>query len=872
MAIKIEIPGVGEVSVEGAAQEDTMQAILAAVSKSDKSKQAEEKKLKKANEDAAKAMSKVKTGLEDLEDELASAADEAKSSSGRGAKAVDELANASKQTVKNLGGFAATLALTATSVAVGFAKNFNDNAANPIAVGAALLNTGIDLLGAGLKIGVEAVSAFGGALVGAIPLIGGGLQRGVDGMAAVAKEVIDLSTTVLKAGNEMMSAEFQMTTKVMADMAKSGASFAGGMTEMRQIANESGIGIEQFGKVIANSRDSITGMGLSATEATYRLSKGMGALTTTFGKSGNSLRGEMLALGYRYEQQGEMMAAYAANQRTAGRLKHMTDTELAQGTAQYAKDLKVLADITGKDAKKAMEDAQTVSLEADVMAQLKPEEKEKFIKAYASMPDYAKKGFLQYVSSGGQAISDATTNILMNQNSKVEDLIKGTFDGIKDSSKSATQIQNETLKRASAAGVAQRELNAAQGNQIAFANRMNGGLSEYATAINQVSASALYNADAVDASATAAEKMSKTHDPVTEGFTKATEAVVSFQMQMANLATDLMPQYATAIGIATEKTAKIVTAAMQLASGKINMKQFGELMGITEKKSKTVEDTLREDREKKEDALAESQAKLTNGHGLMSKAAGTDFSQSDLQKGPEVAAEIKERKAALKEAQEAEKKLTLAKETYATGLRDTMKALRPKATDEEKMEARYKYNQKFKDDSAAGNIVDTQELDISTRSKVNAKGMADLLSLPTKPIPAPTEKKEEKVTTETPAEKVTTGTPAAPAEKVVEPIPAPTEKKEEKVTTGIPADNIATPKKKGFAKGGISVGPTSGYHELLHGTEAVVPLPDNKSIPVKLDSSSLNATLHEHTGILNNILLAMNKNNTLSSGILQNSY
>jgi hypothetical protein len=58
----------------------------------------------------------------------------------------------------------------------------------------------------------------------------------------------------------------------------------------------------------------------------------------------------------------------------------------------------------------------------------------------------------------------------------------------------------------------------------------------------------------------------------------------------------------------------------------------------------------------------------------------------------------------------------------------------------------------------------------------------------------------------------------------------------------------------------------------LHGTEAVVPLPDNKSIPVKLDSSSLNATLHEHTGILNNILLAMNKNNTLSSGILQNSY
>jgi hypothetical protein len=832
MAIKIEIPGVGEVSVEGAAQEDTMQAILAAVSKSDKSKQAEEKKLKKANEDAAKAMSKVKTGLEDLEDELASAADEAKSSSGRGAKAVDELADASKQTVKNLGGFAATLALTATSVAVGFAKNFNDNAANPIAVGAALLNTSIDLLGAGLKIGVEAVSAFGGALVGAIPLIGGGLQRGVDGMAAVAKEVIDLSTTVLKAGNEMMSAEFQMTTKVMADFAKSGASFAGGMTEMRQVANESGIGIEQFGKVISSSRESIVGMGLSVTEATHKLSRGMGALTTTFGKSGVKLRDEMLALGYSYEQQGELMASYAANQRTAGRLKNMTDTELAQGTAQYAKDLKVLADITGKDAKKAMEDAQAASLQSDIMAQLKPEEKEKFIKAYAAMPDYAKKGFLQYVSSGGQAISDATTNVIMNQNSKVEDLIKGTFDSVKDSSKSATQVQNETLKRASAAGESQRALNASQGNAIAYANQMAGGLSEFATAMNQVSASALYNADAVDASATATEKNAQTQDPVTKGFVKATDAVVAFQMKMANLATELMPLYATAIGDATAKTATIVTAAMQLASGKITMKQFGDMMGMpgadgTAKKTKI--DRLKEEREKNEDALAESQAKLPSGRGLLSKAAGTDFSVADTYAGPEVAAEIKARKEALKKSEELEEKVNAAKLAYTHGLQDVLGSLRDHATEEDKQAATLKFNQEFikksqaEDPTSKANMLETKRY-----NPVNIKGTAEYFALPTaKPT-----------------------TPDA--------------------TTGVPTPNTA--KETGQAKGGVSVGPTSGYHELLHGTEAVVPLPDNKSIPVKLDSSSLNATLHEHTGILNNILLAMNKNNTLSSGILQNSY
>ena len=39
----------------------------------------------------------------------------------------------------------------------------------------------------------------------------------------------------------------------------------------------------------------------------------------------------------------------------------------------------------------------------------------------------------------------------------------------------------------------------------------------------------------------------------------------------------------------------------------------------------------------------------------------------------------------------------------------------------------------------------------------------------------------------------------------------------------------------GKAKGGISTGPTSGFWEKLHGTEAVIPLPDGKTIPVSLD-------------------------------------
>jgi hypothetical protein len=40
-----------------------------------------------------------------------------------------------------------------------------------------------------------------------------------------------------------------------------------------------------------------------------------------------------------------------------------------------------------------------------------------------------------------------------------------------------------------------------------------------------------------------------------------------------------------------------------------------------------------------------------------------------------------------------------------------------------------------------------------------------------------------------------------------------------------------------FARGGIATGPKSGYEAMLHGTEAVVPLPDGKTIPVNMNQS-----------------------------------
>ena len=76
---------------------------------------------------------------------------------------------------------------------------------------------------------------------------------------------------------------------------------------------------------------------------------------------------------------------------------------------------------------------------------------------------------------------------------------------------------------------------------------------------------------------------------------------------------------------------------------------------------------------------------------------------------------------------------------------------------------------------------------------------------------------------------------------------------------------------KGFKTGGISTGPNSGYTQLLHGTEAIVPLPDGKRIPVDLDFSSM-LTNFENTvkstiaGPTNQSLVAFD---TLSRDLMQ---
>ena len=70
---------------------------------------------------------------------------------------------------------------------------------------------------------------------------------------------------------------------------------------------------------------------------------------------------------------------------------------------------------------------------------------------------------------------------------------------------------------------------------------------------------------------------------------------------------------------------------------------------------------------------------------------------------------------------------------------------------------------------------------------------------------------------------------------------------------------MSSPGYRSFAGGGVAKGPNSGYGAVLHGTEAVVPLPNGRSIPVdigkgKMSTNNTNITVNiSDSGVSNNV-------------------
>jgi hypothetical protein len=258
----------------------------------------------------------------------------------KGTKGTVRFASAVGGTVRNIGNFGASLASAAMDVQNNQESFSSLNASIDIAAGL-LKTTGKVVGGVG--------DSFGEALKG-IPVIGGvigGLVSGVSkATAALAEATADVAAQIGK----QVTSQLDNAGSAFRMVAQSGALGADGMTTLANQAIGAGISFKDFADVTKNSSEGLAFAFGTATSGVDRFANISKAMTP--------FRRELEAMGIGAKQQNEMTANYLKLQARTARVDQMSSAELAQGSANYAKELSTLARLTGVSVNEAEKELQ----------------------------------------------------------------------------------------------------------------------------------------------------------------------------------------------------------------------------------------------------------------------------------------------------------------------------------------------------------------------------------------------------------------------------------------------------------------------------------------------------------------------------------
>jgi len=216
-----------------------------------------------------------------------------------------------------------------------------------IEVASEFMKSGIDVANSASQVGASALTSFGTATAGA-----GGKVGAMGKVAVVAGTAIGfLSNSISELAKAGIGFMVSQTTKLIGGfntMSNAGAIYAGGLVEMTKTANSAGMTLEMFSKAVADNRDVLARTGMGVGESSKKLAKSMAA-------GGEPMRLGMFALGLSMEEQADAMAkTMSLMAGPSGKLK-ASDKEVAEQTMIYARNLKILATMTGEDGKAKQE-------------------------------------------------------------------------------------------------------------------------------------------------------------------------------------------------------------------------------------------------------------------------------------------------------------------------------------------------------------------------------------------------------------------------------------------------------------------------------------------------------------------------------------
>lgn len=310
-----------------------------------------------------------------------------------------------QRTTNGLAGLTSTLTKGVVGAFTGAAKSAL-NGSDALTTATGFMTAGIDMANNATQAGSKSLGEFG---QGAI-LAGGKLGKfGIAAtVASTALSFLSNTTSELaKAGIGFMLTQTQKLIAGFQTASAVGAVYTGGMMEMIKTSTEAGMTLDQFGKALGENRDAFTKSGLGVSEGSKRMADAMKS-------GGRAARDGMFALGMGMEEQADAYATVMA--RAAGPMGKLSVSSavVAQLTEGYAKDLKLISDLTGKSAaeQKKLADERTNEFRfQQELAKLSAEDRTKTEAAVAGMTEDSAKALKDRIQNFG-AVTDTNMAVL----------------------------------------------------------------------------------------------------------------------------------------------------------------------------------------------------------------------------------------------------------------------------------------------------------------------------------------------------------------------------------------------------------------------------------------------------------------------------
>ncbi len=236
---------------------------------------------------------------------------------------------------------------------------------------------------------------------------------------------------------QSVAESFDYTLDTFEELSQVGAQFANDMLAMRQAAVEARLPLSEFAGLVANNAGALATLFRTTEDGVQRLIGFTKGVRDAAGEEG------LFGLGITVEELNEYLGTYLERERFRGRMAQISQQEVVTRTIAYAKELDLLAKITGVQRKQMDEDVKAQQVDAVFQRALRgmnADQRDQANLLVAALknvnPELAEQA--KSLIATGIGFGDFG-QLLMGTNPELVEILKN-FKGLVSSGKSATDI------------------------------------------------------------------------------------------------------------------------------------------------------------------------------------------------------------------------------------------------------------------------------------------------------------------------------------------------------------------------------------------------------------------------------------------------